>query len=121
VGGPFYIEPQPKGLGPGLGQCPGMSPERDYSLAVPPRVRLYVILLRIGLALLPVAVIVGFAFSDRIAGALPHTWWTFAGLFAVLLALLVWVGATTEAREHDPLIRGFIRITAATRSKMKRR
>jgi hypothetical protein len=59
---------------------------------MPPRLRLYALLLRALMVVVAVATIVGFAFTDRIAGWLLGSGTAFTVVFLVLaFALVVWL------------------------------
>lgn len=105
-----------------VGQRSGMTPERGYLGAVRTRVRLYVLLLRALLALLPVAVVVGFAFSDRIAALLPQTWWFVAVFFCAVAALIAWMDVATGnwAEEGAIYARALRRLGAKLRPSQRR-
>jgi len=57
--------------------------------------RVYVLFLRVVLALLPALALVGYIASDRIARLLPQTWW-FVVVFALaVIGILAWLEAVT--------------------------
>jgi hypothetical protein len=73
-----------------------MTPDRVATFSrVPPRTRLYVLLLRAFSALITLAVVIGFALGGRVVDRLPHTT-AFLIVFAcAVVALLVWADVIT--------------------------
>jgi len=88
----------------------------------PSRLLLYVLLLRVLLATLPVAVVVGFAFSDRLAGLLPQTWWFVAVFFCAAVAIIAWVDVVTGnwAVERQIYARALGRLAVILRPSQRR-
>jgi hypothetical protein len=84
---------------------------------------LYVLLLRALLVLLPVALIVGFASSDRIAGLLPQTWWFVVVFFCAAVALGAWIEVVTGQWPVERAIyaRALRRVRAMLRPSQRRR
>jgi len=89
---------------------------------VPRRIRLYVLLLRALLVLLPIALVVGFAFSDRIAGLLPQTWWFVAVFLGAAIAIGAWIEVATGhwAVERPIYARALRRLGAMLRPTQRR-
>jgi RsiW-degrading membrane proteinase PrsW (M82 family) len=104
-----------------------MTPERGYPRAVRTRDRpnvllLRILLLRVLLVLLPIAVLVGFAFSDRLAGLLPQSWWFVAVFFCAAIAIGAWVEVRTGqwAVERQIYARALRRLGARLRPSQRR-
>jgi uncharacterized membrane protein len=73
-----------------------------------------VVLLRVLLALLPVALVAGFFFSDRIAGLLPQSWWFVIVFLCAAVAIGVWIEAATGQWDTERAIyAGWLRRLAA--------
>jgi hypothetical protein len=56
---------------------------------------LRIVLLRVLLVLLPIALVVVFAFSGRIAGLLPRSWWFVAVFVCAAVAIGAWIEVRT--------------------------
>jgi L-lactate permease len=84
---------------------------------VPPRSKLYLLLVRAVIALLPVALLVLFFFSSRIAGWLPQS----TALFVfTAVALSVWMSGIARQRgaaEREIYLRAVRRLAAWLRPK----
>jgi len=98
-----------------------MTHEREYGPAVPPRIRLYSCLLGAVLVLLDLAVLVAFAFSDRIAGLLPKSTAFLVVFGCTTFALLIWLSMVTGQwpAERAVYIRAFRRFAAWLRSRWR--
>jgi hypothetical protein len=81
-----------------------------------------VLLLRGLLALLPVALVVGFFFSDRIAGLLPQSWWFVVVFLCAVVALGGWIEVATGqwATERGIYARALRRLGARLRPSQRR-
>jgi hypothetical protein len=104
-----------------------MTPERGYPRAVRTRVRpnvvlLRILLLRVLLVLLPILLLVGFAFSDRIAGLLPQSWWFVGVSFCAAIAIAAWIEVRTGqwACERQIYARALRRLGAMLRPSQRR-
>jgi hypothetical protein len=75
------------------------------------------LLLRVLLVLLPILLLVGFAFSDRIAGLLPQSWWFVAAFFCAAIAIGAWIEIRTGqwAVERQIYARALRRLGAVLR------
>jgi hypothetical protein len=89
---------------------------------VPRRTQLHVLLLCVLAALVPVAVLVVFALSDRVAGWLPHSTVFVAVFVCAALGLLIWVSGITGRRgaaEREIYVRAVGRFASWLRPKRR--